>query len=317
MMEMLSEPDDAQSLEETRRLVDLMAHVTERSDSIGPEHGLDQAAECVRRWRRWWMVYQADYVRLSGAERVAAFALETRYGKWILETWVLRVSTDSQGRPLLDELVRRARVTFGVLLLGMALAYLLAIPLGALSAHHRGRAVDRFISLLVLAPYALWPTVVALLAFGLGAEVGAATLGAALVLAGVLLADPTRHQRAELLPVLASDYVRAAIARGAGPVRVLLVHALRNAAVPVVTRVALELPMAMSACFVLEHVFGLDGLGVATVEAVQQGDAGWLMSVAVLGAAWAVIALVLNDVLYGLLDPRMRVRLLRLQGRRR
>lgn len=201
-----------------------------------------------------------------------------------------------------------------MLLLGIAIAYLLAIGLGSLSAVYRGTALDRGIALGVLAPYALSPAVVGMLAIGLGwfpvAGAGEVDLGpvlaAAALLALVLLADPTRHQRSSLGPVLAEDYIRAARGRGAGPWRVVVVHALRNALFPMVTRVTLELPAALTAVFVLERVFNLPGLGDSTIRAVQRGDSRWLMALAVAAAVWAVVALVLADVGHALLDPRAR-----------
>jgi ABC-type dipeptide/oligopeptide/nickel transport system permease component len=116
--------------------------------------------------------------------------------------------------------------------------------------------------------------------------------------------------------VLVEDYVRAATARGAGPWRVLLVHGLRNAALPVITRSALELPMALTACFVLERAFGLPGIAEATLQAIEHRDTGWLMTLSLCGAVWAVLALVATDVAYGLLDPRIRHTLMLLRRRR-
>ncbi|MBW2459585.1 MAG: ABC transporter permease, partial [Deltaproteobacteria bacterium] len=287
-----------------------------RSDHIRDGASLDEARACVERWRRWWMVHEADYLRLVGAGRVAAFALETRYGKWVLETVVLRLSRDAQGRPLLTSLIASSRVTLTILVLGIALAYLFAVPLGTVSAFYRSRGLDRTICGAVLLPYALSPAVVGLLALHFDVLSSGSVVGAAVLLALVLVADPTHQQRAELLPVLAEDYVRAAVARGAGPLRVLFVHGLRNAMLPVVTRAALELPVAITACFVLEHVFSLSGLGRATLEAVRLHDTGWLMALSVTAAAVSVLALVLSDVSYALLDPRLRHALMQRTRRR-
>jgi peptide/nickel transport system permease protein len=316
LMEALEVPAHAGEVAAARRLVDLVAHVAERSDTIRLGATVAEARACVERWQRWWMVYEADYVRLAGAGRVAAFALETRYGKWVFETVVLRLGRDAKGRPLLAELIASSRVTATVLLLGIALAYLFAVPLGTISALFRTRGLDRTICGLVLLPYALSPAAVGLLAIHFDALSSGSVLGAAALLGLVLVADPTHQQRAELVPVLAEDYVRAAIARGAGPLRVLFVHGLRNAMLPVVTRAALELPVAITACFVLEHVFGLSGLGRATLEAVRLHDTSWLMALSVTAAAVAVVSLVISDVSYAMLDPRLRHALMQ-RGRRR
>ncbi len=309
LFDALEEPEGFIGVERARRLVAMIAHVTDFDDRVAANATPSAASEIVLRWRRWWMVYGADYRRLVGVDRVAAFGVQTRYGKWAFEAVAMKLGIDRQGRPLLFELLRRMRVTFTILTLGIALAYFVAIPLGSIAAWYRGSALDRAIAATVLVPYAASPALLVTAALGFGIELESATVWAVILLAAALVADPMRQQRAELLPALAEDYVRAALARGAGRMRVLLVHALRNAMLPVVTRAALELPVALTACFVLEAALGLDGLGAATVTAVTTHDHRWLMALSVAGAIWSVLALVLTDLAYATLDPRLRTAL--------
>jgi ABC-type dipeptide/oligopeptide/nickel transport system permease component len=203
-----------------------------------------------------------------------------------------------------------------VLLVGVGLAYLLAIALGALAAVWRGELIDWAVTAVVLVPYALTPAVVAALV-GRGEVPASPLFAAALVLAAVLVADPMRQQREALIPVLVSDHAKAARARGAAPWRVVLVHGLRNALLPVTSRMMLELPMAVTACFVIERALGLSGLGEVTLEAVARRDVGWLMTVALWGAILAVGALVLSDVVQAIVDPRLRDALFKTRRRRR
>lgn len=309
LFDALETPEGVVEVERARRIVDMIAHVTERDDRIAETTTAEEASDVVQRWRRWWMVYESDYVRLVGADRVAAFAIQTRYGKWAYEAVAMQLGIDRLGRPLWSELWRRTRVTFTILALGLALAYLLAVPLGSLAAWYRGRALDRAIAAAALVPYAASPALLATAAVGFGVSVESSMTWAIVLLALALMADPLRQQRAELLPALAEDYVKAALARGASRTRVVLVHALRNAMLPVVTRAALELPVALTGCFVLEAALGLEGLGSATVGAVTNNDHRWLMVLAVAGAAWSVFALVLTDIAYATLDPRLRAAL--------
>ncbi len=306
LMDALKEPEGVLEVDETRRLVSMVVHVTGQGDRIHEGASAEEATEVVRRWKRWWMVYEADFVRLSGAERVAAFAVQTRYGKWAYEAVGMQLGLDRHGKPLLWELLQRSRVTFTILALALALAYAVAIPLGSMAAWFRGRALDRVVSAVVLVPYAASPALMGAGAVLLGVELGSQTTLAAVLLAVALAADPTRQQRAALLPVLTEDYLKAAAARGAGRVRVLIMHGLRNALLPVVTRASLELPVAITGCFVLEAALGLQGLGEATITAVAHHDHRWLMSLAISGAVWSVVALVLTDVAYATLDPRLR-----------
>lgn len=306
LFEALEMPDGFVEVDGARRLVDMISHVTGIPDRIAEYASSEEAGAVVLRWHRWWTVYEADYVRLAGASRVAAFAVQTRYGKWAYEAVGMQLGIDRRGRPLLAELLRRSRVTFTILALGIALAYLLAIPLGSIAAWWRGSMVDRAIAATVLVPYAASPALLVTAAVGFGVQPEAAMMWAVILLAIALVADPTRQQRAALLPVLSEDYVRAALARGASRIRVLLVHGLRNAMLPVVTRAALELPVALTGCFVIEAALGLDGLGEATVSAVTTHDHRWLMALAVSGAVWSVMGLVLTDIAYATLDPRLR-----------
>jgi len=317
LMEELSVPTTRSEVERARRLVDLIAHVTGQDDRIAPEGDLAQARACVERWQRWWTVYQLDYEPLAGVPRMVAVFLETQFGKWVLEAVSPGSSDEAAGEPTFATLRDRARISLAILLLGLALAYAAAVPLGALCARLRGSAPERAITAAVLVPYALSPAVLGALGVALGwqrsahaaGSIGALALAAGLLALG-LLAEPTRQQRAALLPVLTEEYVRAAAARGVGPLRLYLVHGLRAALFPMVTRAPLELPAALTAVFVLERALGLPGLGDATLAAVASSDRHWLMALVLAGASWAVLSLVVSDVAYALLDPRLRQELL-------
>lgn len=316
LIDELTVPTSEAALAETRRIVEVIAYVTERDDRIAEGASLEEAAEVVDRWRHFWLVHETDYRRLIGADRVAGFVLQTQYGKWVYETIVLGLGRDALGRPLLAELIRRSRTTASILVLGVGLAYLLGIVLGAVAATRRGRFVDWGLTATVLVPYALTPAVLATLLVRDGPP-EEPLVAAGLVLAAALLADPMRQQREALLPELVSEHARAARARGARPLRVTFVHGLRNALAPVTTRAVLELPTAVTACFVIEHALGLGGLGEATVEAVARRDVSWLMTIALWGALFVVTVLVLSDVVQAIVDPRLRDALFADRRRRR
>ncbi len=316
IMQALEAPEEPGEVAQAARLLQAMAAITGRGHAFDTPLSPEEAALAVERWQRWWLVYGADYQRLAGADRVAAFALQTRYGKWVFETLVMRMGKDELGRPLLDQLLARARITMTMLALGLALAYLLAVPLGALAAWRRATAVDRAIAAAVLVPYVATPAALALVALRIGGPFGTPVIAGAVVLGLAMLADPVRQQRSELLPVLTEDYFRAALARGASPVRALVTHGLRNAMFPLITRAALELPVAVTACFVIEKALGLPGLGEATLDAVSRNDTSWLMALALAGSVLAVGSLVISDLAYALLDPRLRASLAVVRRRR-
>jgi peptide/nickel transport system permease protein len=301
----LEPPDDAGSLFRARTLVALVADVTGQEDRIHPGDDIAAGRACVERWLAWWDVYRSDFVELRGPSRVAAMVLETRYGKWALGAIAYRFGTSSSGKPVLDELLVRAPVTFAVVFGAILLAYAAAIPLGAISAARRGRPVDLAIACGVLGLYAV-PT--AVLAEVVARVTGAApgNLMAAIVLLAVgLVAAPTRQLRSALAAALTQDWVRAAEARGASRARAILVHGVRFALLPVLTLAALEAPMALGGAFVVERVFGLDGIGEATIRAVQVRDVSWLMALSLVAGLSAALGVLATDLLYVVIDPRI------------
>ena len=305
MMTALADDITAKDLVRTRRIVELLSAITTRPICLRSGDGLQVAQRCVAEWRRWWRYNRLQHVRLVGMQRLVAIASETRYGKWVLDVLALELEPSS-GVSVLTELMLRAEVTLGLTLLALVIAYLLAIPLGTWSALYRSGVLDRTISAAVLLPHVMSPAVLGMLLLATGPSLQARQWLALVVLAAVMLADPTRQLRAELLPELAQDYARAAKARGASPLRVVVVHGLRNALLPLVTRGALELPVAVTGAFVVERVFGLHGLGEATVEAVRSANVSWLMFMALTATALAVVALIATDVVYAMLDPRLQ-----------
>lgn len=316
LFEALEVPDSFVEIERARRLVEILVHVTDGAgEGLGPGASVARAKAVVQGWQRWWLVHETDYQRLSGARRVAAFVTQTQYGKWVYESVALGLAEDNAGRPLWDELARRAKVTGSLLGTGLLGAYALSLILGSLAALRRGTWVDRTVGAIVLVPYAASPALLAVLAARHGASTSAPWLWAVVVLSVALMADPTRHQRDALLPVLASEHVRAAVARGMAPWRVVVVHGTRNAAGLLAARLVTELPLAVTAVFVLERALSLPGLGDATIGAVARRDVSWLMAMAVWGAIVAVASLVVSDVAQAVVDPRLRQALL--VGRRR
>jgi peptide/nickel transport system permease protein len=117
-----------------------------------------------------------------------------------------------------------------------------------------------------------------------------------------------------MLDVVGQDFVRTAHAKGLSGPRVLVVHALRNALMPTVTLAGLHLPALLGGAFVVEEVFELPGMGYETLRAIEVHDAAWLMAVILVAAVAITLGLVVSDVAYGVLDPRVREELARRQS---
>ena len=127
----------------------------------------------------------------------------------------------------------------------------------------------------------------------------------ALVLGLSTMAYLTRLMRSSMLEIVNSDFVRTARAKGLPPTRIFLKHELRNAILPVVTVLGPQIALITTGGFVVELVFAIPGLGRYFVEAVQQLDYTVIMGTTVFYGAFLVLMVIVVDILYGFIDPRV------------
>lgn len=223
------------------------------------------------------------------------------------------------GTPVVDELVQRAGATALLALAAMAVAVTLAVPLGVAGAIFRGSWVDRLAMTVSLAGMAMpnfWLGPVLAMVFGVGLGwlpvsgfgtwqhlvLPALTLGAALAAAAA------RMTRASLADELGELYVRAAHARGLAPTRVVGRHALRNALLPVVTVLGLQLGAVLTGTIITETVFAWPGIGRLLIQAISSRDYPLVQGCVLLIACVYAATNLIVDLMYGWLDPRIRYR---------
>jgi peptide/nickel transport system permease protein len=216
-----------------------------------------------------------------------------------------------------DSILRRLRATVELAAAGLAVALLLALPLGTVAAVRAGRPADRLAmgaALLGLSVpnFVLGPLLILAFAIGTGlfpvsGREGAAsvilpaiTLG--LALAGIL----SRMTRASLLEVLTQEFVTAARARGLPERRVILRHALRNAAIPILTVLGLQAGALLSGAIITETIFSWPGLGRLTLQAIQSRDFPLVQGCVLTIAGIYVLVHLATDCLYAWADPRIR-----------
>jgi len=218
----------------------------------------------------------------------------------------------------------RARLPLTIKLVGlsMTLSVLLALPLGVLSALYKNSWIDYLASLIALVGISspvYFTGLVSMLTFGywlrwlptLGAGKGFGDelyhlLLPASVLACSLLALTTRMTRAALLDVLNSDYIRTARAKGLPNYLLVIRHALRNALIPIVTVASLQLGFLFVGAVLVEFTFGLGGLGSLLTDAIQNRDYPVVQGTTLLLVIVFVLLNLLTDLIYALLDPRIR-----------
>jgi peptide/nickel transport system permease protein len=128
-----------------------------------------------------------------------------------------------------------------------------------------------------------------------------------LTLALISAAAYTRLSRTSMLEVLGEDYIRTARAKGLSEWRVITRHALRSALTPVVTQFGVDVAVALGGAILTESVFGLPGLGRESVQAINNQDLPVIIGIVIVAAAAVIVANILVDMLYAVLDPRVKL----------
>lgn len=231
-------------------------------------------------------------------------------------------------RPVATVVLERLPAT--LLLTGSALAFSLAVglALGAVAAairHRGGQALIQALAVLGMSVPTFWSGTLVILVFAVSLRWvpsgGMATIGAGfslpdrlahltapmVVLGSVYVAQWTRYVQAGLGEALREDYVRTGRAKGLREVRLLLEHALPNAAIPLVTVIGLEIPRLLAGAMVTEVVFAWPGLGRLLTASLLARDYPVAMGVLMLLAVAVVVTNLLTDLAYGWIDPRVRV----------
>lgn len=231
-----------------------------------------------------------------------------------------RQCPDAPGKPTVA--ARIAAVfpyTLELALAGLVLALALALPLGILAAVRRGtwmEAAATTISLAGISVPNMWLGPMLLFAFFVNlawlpgpAEPDApyALILPAFALGINLLAMLSRMTRASLLEVLGDDYMRTARAKGLSPMAVVVKHGLRNALLPVITVAGNQLGALLAGAIIVEKVFARPGLGTLLYEAITQRNYPIIQGCVLVVATSYVLVNIGVDVLYGLIDPRIRV----------
>ena len=244
--------------------------------------------------------------------------------------WVLRLARGDLGTsiftqvPVTELLAQRIGPTLSIAVLTMALAIVLAIPLGTLAAARAGSWIDRAVMVFSVLAFSLPVFLIGyLLIWGFAIQLqwlpvqgyvplreGVGPWLAHLVLpcvnlALVYMALLTRMTRATVLEVLQEDYIRTARAKGLSVLPVLG-HALRNAAIPIATTVGVGIALLIGGVVVTETVFAIPGVGRLVIDSVQRHDYPVIQSVLLLSAGVYVLVNLCIDLSYRFFDPRIR-----------
>ena len=232
----------------------------------------------------------------------------------------------STTRPVAEMIVERLPATLELMGAAFVFAAIVAIALGIVSAVRQYSWFDHLgtgLSFVGIAMPVFWFALILQLVFGvfLGwlpiagrGTVGASSLGdhllhlilPTMVLSFNYIAGWSRYLRSSLLSVLRADYVRTARAKGLPESQVIGVHALRNALIPLLSIMALNLSSLFSGAVITETVFAWPGIGRMFVQAMFARDYPLLMGILMLGSLMVIVFNLVADLLYGILDPRIR-----------
>jgi peptide/nickel transport system permease protein len=221
-------------------------------------------------------------------------------------------------RPVVELLGERLPATMELALASILVALIIAFPLGIVAAVRRGTVWDRLATTLALIGasvpnFWLGPLLILVFSIGLGWFPVSGRTGwdsvvlPALTLGGAMAAILSRMVRAALLEVLGEDYIRTAKAKGLSPRQVVWRHALRNALLPIITVLALQLGTLLGGAVITEVVFSWPGIGQLVVESIQRRDYPVVQGCVLLISLIYVAVNMVTDFIYGWADPRVRL----------
>ncbi|MEO8828208.1 ABC transporter permease [Lapillicoccus sp.] len=233
----------------------------------------------------------------------------------------------AQRVPVTEMLAPRWSATATLALSAVCVALLLGIPVGVIAALRQNTWVDYVsatVSMLAISIPVFFLGLIAIYVFavllGVLPSGGQRTLGdtsavdalrhlvlPACTLAAVLVGPFVRYTRASLLDVLRQDFITTAVAKGVPGVRIVVSHALRNALIPLVTVLAVQVPALLAGTVITETIFSWPGLGKATLDAIGQRDYPVILAVVLLSAGLVMVFNLLADIAAALLDPRIRL----------
>jgi peptide/nickel transport system permease protein len=249
-----------------------------------------------------------------------------RFGEWVFR--ILRGDLGVSiftNLPVSTMIGQRVQPTLSLMVLTLILAVSIAVPMGVVAAWRQGTLVDRAVMGFAVLGFSVPVFVVGyVLAYIFALELdwlpvqGYTSLDQgflpwlenlilpSIALGGVYIALIARITRATMLEVLQQDYIRTARAKGAGQGSILFLHALKNAAVPIVTVIGIGVALLIGGAVVTESVFAIPGLGRLTVDAILRRDYPVIQGVVLLFSFVYVLVNLLIDILYTFLDPRIR-----------
>ena len=242
-------------------------------------------------------------------------------------------STSSDERPVWDKIKERVPITLAINIASMIIIFIVAIPLGVISAVKHATVMDRFITILVFIGFSIpgfWLALLCMDAFGvrLGLlpiagihspgylhldavariiDITKHLLMPVIISAIGSLAGLSRYMRSSMLEIIRQDFITTARAKGLPERVVIYKHAMRNALLPVITILGLSIPGLLGGSVIFESIFSIPGLGQLFYQAIMMRDYNMIMGSLTIGAILTLLGNFIADIAYSIAYPRIRV----------
>ncbi len=260
--------------------------------------------------------------------------LHVQYWNWMsrLIVFDFGVSFSQDGRRVSDKILERMPITIFINVVSLALIFLVAVPIGVLSATYQNSFFDKVTTVVVFVGFAVphfWLALLLMILFGI--QLGWLPISGLkslnyeylplpaqiwdrfshLVLpifisASGGVAGLSRYMRANMLEVIRQDYITTARSKGLSARTVIFKHALRNALLPVITILGLSVPGLIGGSVIFETIFAIPGMGQLFYASVMARDYPTIMGILVIGAVLTLVGNLIADLSYALVDPRIR-----------
>ncbi|OQY30299.1 MAG: hypothetical protein B6244_00110 [Candidatus Cloacimonetes bacterium 4572_55] len=277
---------------------------------------------------------EADQYQFSTWQKLKMVFTEAQYPRWLVRMMIFDFGNSiKDNRPILDHLKEKLPVTLIFTIASFFISYLIAIPLGIYSATHQYSLLDKTTTVALFVLYSLpnfWVATMAIVYFGGGdfldwfPVAGLNSVGyedmrffdkTKDLLSHIILplsvwtyssfTQLSRFMRGSMLEVIRQDYIRTARAKGLSERVVVYKHALRNSLIPIITIFANILPYAISGSIIIEFIFSIPGMGQWAYQSILFRDYPAIMAIFTLTAIMTLIGILLADILYALVDPRI------------
>lgn len=271
------------------------------------------------RWLQQFMVNEP----LNALEKATGIRIGDSENRLRITSWTAR------GKPVIDLILERLPQTLWVVGLAYVIAVLIAVPLGVFSAYKQNSLFDQIASVIAVIGFSLptfftgvlviqffavrlgwfptlYNTTLRVTDWGTFIEQLRQMAMPVFVLAFFQIATISRFARSSVIENLRMDYVRTARAKGLTEKAVVTRHVVRNSLIPVVTLVALGIPGIFGGAIVTEQIFAVNGIGQLLILSIQSNDLPVVQTVLVIFSVLVIVFNLIADILYGILDPRIR-----------